>query len=305
MRGKLVFLGTSAGVPTESRSLPSLALVWSGEIILFDVGEGTQHRMIKAQLSPVKVTKIFITHMHGDHVLGLPGLIMTMSLMKRTQPLEVFGPPGIKTFLNCLLPTIHEDEESTKFSIIVNEITQDGLVVSEKDYEVYSIKVKHSIENRAYKFVEKDRPGKFNEEVANKLGIPEGPLRKELIEGKSITLNGKVITPEMVVGPPRPGFKLVYTGDTAYSENLVEFSKDVDILVHESTFDSSKEDAAKKVFHSLASDAAVVAALSRAKKLVLTHFSARYKDPSVLVEDARRVFKNVVAAEDLMEIIID
>lgn len=305
MRGKLIFLGTSAGVPTESRSLPSLALMWNGEIILFDVGEGTQHRMIKAQLSPVKITKIFISHMHGDHVLGLPGLVMTMSLMKRTQPLELFGPPGVKDFLSCLLPTIHESEEDVNFIIKVNEITQDGLVVSERDYEVYSIKVKHSIDNIAYKFVEKDRPGKFNEEIANKLGIPEGPLRKELIEGKSITLNGKVITPELVVGPPRPGFKFVYTGDTAYSENLVEFSRGVDILIHESTFDSSKEDAAKKVFHSLASDAAVIAALSKAKKLILTHFSARYKDSSVLVEDAKRIFKNVIAAEDLMEIIID
>lgn len=305
MRGKIVFLGTSAGVPTEARFLPSIALVWNGDILLFDVGEGTQYRMIKAQLSPLKVKRIFITHMHGDHVLGLPGLIMTMSMLKRTSDLEIFGPSGIISFLNCLLPAIHEDEENTKFKIKVSEITQDGLVTTGEDYEIYAIKVRHSIENWAYKFVEKDRPGKFDEEKAKELGIPEGPVRKELIEGKTVNINGKIITPEMVVGPPRPGFKFVYTGDTAFSENLINFCKGVDVLIHESTFDLSKEESAKKVFHSLASDAAVVAALAKVKKLVLTHFSARYKDTSILVEEARKIFKNVVAAEDLLEIPIE
>lgn len=298
-RGKVVFLGTSAGVPTAERSLASIALVWKGEIILFDVGEGTQHRMIETGISPLKVSKVLITHTHGDHVLGLPGLLMTMALLGREQSLKVYGPRGILRFLDCVLPAIHE--EDLDFKLEAYEIGSEGVVVDEDEYEILAAEALHSVETWALKFAEKDRPGRFDEEKARKLGIPEGPLRRQLTEGKPVEVDGRLIVPEMVVGTPRPGFKMVYTGDTTFSEKLVRFSKGVDLLIHESTFESSRTQSADRVKHSTAKDAAMVAALSGAKKLILTHVSARYQEAGVIAQDAKSIFSNVEVARDLME----
>lgn len=303
MRGKLIFLGTSAGVPTKERSLPSMALIWKGDVILFDAGEGTQHNMLKAGISPMKVTKTFITHLHGDHVLGLPGLIMTMDLLGREEPLMVYGPRGLNAFLGCLLPTIYED--SVDFRVESAEIAEPGLVVEEKDYRVFAARSRHSVEAWAFKFEEKDRPGKFNEAAAKRLGVPPGPLRTSLTRGISVTVRGKTIDPRDVVGPPRPGFKMVYTGDTAFSEEIVELSKGVDLLVHEATFDSSKADSARKVMHSVSQDAAKVASMAGVKQLILTHVSARYQDASIILKEAKREFSRVRVANDLMELEIE
>ncbi len=302
-RGKVIFLGTSAGIPTAERSLPSIALIWKGEVILFDAGEGSQHNMIKAGISPLKISKVLITHRHGDHILGLPGLLMTMALMGREQNLRVYGPKGISQFLNCVLPAIHEEE--LDFKVEAYEIESEGVAIEEDDYQILAAPASHSVETWAFKFIEKDRPGRFDEEEARKLGIPEGPLRRQLIEGKAIEFRGKVIAPEMIVGEPRPGFKMVYTGDTTFSESLVEFSKGVDVLIHDSTFESSKTDSADRVKHSTAKDAAMVAASAGAKKLILTHLSARYQEAQVMIEDAKGIFRNIEVAQDLMELPIE
>ncbi len=302
-RGKVVFLGTSAGVPTAERSLASIALVWKGETILFDVGEGTQHRMIEAGLSPLKVSKVLITHTHGDHVLGLPGLLMTMALLGREQNLKVYGPRGIQKFLDCVLTAIHE--EDLDFKLEAYEVGSEGVVVDDNEYQILAAKASHSVEAWALKFAEKDRPGRFDEEEARKLGIPEGPLRRQLTEGKAVEVGDRSIRPDMVVGRPRPGFKMVYTGDTTFSEGLVQFSKGVDLLIHESTFESSKTQSADRVKHSTAKDAAMVAALSGVKKLILTHVSARYQEAGLIVQDAKSIFQNVEVARDLMEFAIE
>jgi ribonuclease Z len=303
MRGKLVFLGTSAGVPTGDRGLSSVALQWKGEVMLLDVGEGTQNNMIKAGISPMKVAKVFITHLHGDHVLGLPGLLMTMDLLGREDPLSVYGPTGLNAFLSCLLPTIYED--NVDFPVSSTEIVRPGLVVEGKDYRIFATRSRHSVESWAFKFEEKDRPGKFDEEVANRLGVPPGPLRTTLTKGKAVTVRDKTVEPEDVVGPPRPGFKIVYTGDTAFSEEVVGFSKGVDILIHEATFESSKAESAEKVMHALAADAAKVASMAGVRQLILTHISARYQNAEPLLEEARKTFKNVEVAQDLAEYVID
>jgi len=303
MRGKLVFLGTSAGVPTSDRGLSSVALQWKGEVILFDVGEGTQNNMIKARISPMKVDKVLITHLHGDHILGLPGLLMTMDLLGREEPLSVYGPSGLNAFLSCLLPTIYEDNADFPVSSI--EIVGPGLVAEGKDYRILATRSRHSVESWAFKFEEKDRPGKFDEKAAKRLGVPPGPLRTALTKGKTVTVNGKAVTPEDVVGPPRPGFKIVYTGDTAFSEGVVEFSKGVDILIHEATFESSKAESAEKVMHAVAADAAKAASLAGAKQLILTHISARYQSADPLLKEAKKAFKNVKVARDLAEYAID
>jgi len=303
MRGRLVFLGTSAGVPTTDRSLASIALIWKGEVILFDAGEGTQHRMVRASISPLKVSKVLITHLHGDHVLGLPGLMMTMALMGRESPLSIYGPKGIDEFLGCLMPAIYEDPAG--FLVKSHEMERSGLVLEEREYRIMASPSRHTIESWAFKFEEKERPGKFDEKSAKKLKIPPGPLRTALTRGTAITIGGRVIRPEEVVGPPRPGFKMVYTGDTAFSEELAEFSKGADVLIHEATFDSSKLESAEKVMHSVAADAARVAAMAQVKQLILTHVSARYQDSRFLLEEAKRTFRNVKVARDLMEHVID
>jgi len=303
MRGKLVFLGTSAGVPTGDRGLASIALQWKGEVMLLDVGEGAQSNMIKAGISPMKVTKVFITHLHGDHVLGLPGLLMTMDLLGREDPLSVYGPRGLNAFLNCLLPTIYED--NVDFPVSSTEIVRPGLVAEGKDYRVSATRSRHTVESWAFRFEEKDRPGKFDEEVAKGLGVPPGPLRTTLTKGQSVTVRGRTVKPEDVVGPPRPGFKIVYTGDTAFSEEVAEFSKGADILIHEATFESSKIESAEKVLHALAADAAKVASLAGAKRLILTHISARYQNAEPLLEEAKKTFKNTEVAHDLAEYVID
>jgi len=303
MRGKIVFLGTSAGVPTKERGLSSIALLWGGEVILFDIGEGTQHIMIKGGISPMKVSKILITHLHGDHILGLPGLLMTMALMGREEPLSVFGPKGLNKLLACLMPAIYE--EDAEFSVRSSEIDKAGVVLGERDYMILAAPSRHSVESWAFRFEERDRPGKFDEKAAKRLEVPPGSVRSKLIEGKPVKLGGRVIRPGDVVGPPRPGFKMVYTGDTTFSEGIVKFAKGVDLLIHEATFESSKVEAAGKVMHSVSSDAAKVAVMAGVKQLILTHISARYQDTGTLLSEAQKVFSNTKIAHDLMEYVMD
>lgn len=298
--GRILLLGTSAAVPTVNRSHPCIALWWKGETLLFDCGEGAQRQLMRVNLSLERISSIFITHMHGDHVLGLPGLLMTMTLQNRRSPLKIYGPKGLKPFIESCLPMIFYQPS---FPLEIEEVHQNGLVSSGKKYKVYSHKVKHSVESYAYCFKEDDRPGKFDVKKAEALGIEPGPLRSMLVEGKPVTVGGgRIVKPEDVVGPARPGVKIVYTGDMGTTPGFEDFCRDADILIHEATFDEDMSGEAGNLQHSTCTDAAKLAAAAGVRQLILTHVSSRYGDASILLEQAKRFFENVQVAEDFMSV---
>ena len=294
---KLVFLGTSAAIPTRDRWLPSIALVRNGEILLFDCGEGTQIRLLQNGLSIMKIKAIFITHMHGDHIFGLPGLIQTMNMYNRETPLTIVGPEKLTHFIKSIIELTLYDPG---FTIKLVKAGENKIVYETKEYMVKSFTVIHHGECYGYVFEEKPRPGKFNVEKALKLGIPRGPLWKMLQEGKTIEINGRIIRPEDVLGPPRKGRKIVYTGDTKPLDKLIEIAREADVLIHDSTFSSELRDRAVEQGHSTTYDAARIALEAKVKTLILTHFSSRYKDLSKLLEEAREVFPNTITAYDGM-----
>jgi len=233
---QVIFLGTAGSVPTTKRSLPAIAIRRKGELILFDCGEGVQRQMVKAGLGFNKKMKVFVTHMHGDHVLGLPGLIQTMSLLDRTKKMEIYGPVGLEDFIEAFERTV---QFALTFPLEVVEIEDEGLVCEEKEYEIYAAWADHSAPAFAYSLVEKPRPGKFYPEKAKALGIPKGVLWSKLQHGSAVKLpDGRVVEPEEVVGPPRPGRKIVYTGDSRASESLVKLAENADLLIHDCTFDA-------------------------------------------------------------------
>ncbi|MEM3823901.1 MAG: ribonuclease Z [Candidatus Bathyarchaeia archaeon] len=297
---QVLFLGTAGSVPTPKRSLPAILIQRKDEQLMFDCGEGVQRQMIKAKVGFNKKMKIFITHMHGDHVLGLPGLMQTFALLGRERKIEVYGPSGIKRFIEGIRETV---QFILTFPIEIHEIKNTGVVCKDKEYTVNAIWANHVIPSLAYALVEKPRPGKFYPEKAKRLGVPEGPLWAKLQHGHRIKLpNGKIIKPEDVTGPPRSGRKIVYTGDTRPFEDLVKFAANADLLIHDATLDDDLAEKAEEDGHSTPSQAAKNAKRARAKKLILTHISARYDDASALLENARKIFRNTYVAEDLLKV---
>jgi len=297
---RVVFLGTAGSIPTLDRNLPAIAVQRKGELILFDCGEGVQRQMIRAGIGFHRKTKVFITHMHGDHVLGLPGLFQTMSLLDRDRKLEVYGPPGTKAFVEATQQTV---QFTLTFPIEVFETEEAGVMCAEREYEVHAIWVDHVIPSLAYALTEKPRPGKFHPEKAVALGVPEGPFWSKLQHGLTIELpSGLVVEPKEVLGPARPGRKIVYGGDTRPVKNLAEFAENADLLIHDASFDDELWEKAREDGHSTPSQAAETAKRAGAKRLILTHVSARYKDPSLLLEQAKKIFPRVEVAEDFMKI---
>lgn len=297
---QVIFLGTAGSVPTITRSLPAVALRRKGELILFDCGEGVQRQMVRAGLGFNRKMKVFVTHMHGDHMLGLPGLIQTMSLLDRTKKLEIYGPIGLDDFIEAVEKTVRF---TLTFTLEIAEIEEAGLVCEEKEYEVYAALADHSAPALAYGFVEKPRPGRFYPEKAKALGVPEGELWSKLQYGSAARLpGGRVVRPEEVVGPPRLGRKLVYTGDSRASKTIEKLAKNADLLIHDCTFDDELAERAEEDGHSTPSQAAKTAKKAKAKRLILTHISARYKTPDLLLKQAKKTFPNVDAAEDFMTI---
>jgi ribonuclease Z len=279
--------------------LSAIAIRRKTELLLFDCGEGTQRQMIQAGVGFHRKTKIFVTHMHGDHVLGLPGLLQTMSLLDRTKKLEIYGPQGIKAFVEAISQTVRF---SLTFPVQVSEV-EAGLVCEEKEYEVYATQSDHMNHSLAYALIEKPRPGRFKIEKAKKLGVPEGPLWSKLQGGSSVKLpDGRIVESEMVLGVPRPGRKIVYTGDTRQSENLVKLAENADLLIHEATFDDELTERAVEDGHSTPTMAAETAKKAGVKRLVLTHISARYKDANVLLEQAKKIFVNTDVAQDFLRL---
>ncbi len=298
---KIVFLGTSAAVPTSERSLPAIAYVWKGEILLFDAGECVQRQMLKAGLSILRINKVFITHNHGDHVIGLLGLIHTMSMYGRVKDLEVYGPKSILNFLKESMENIGHDPQ---YRIVFKSVSE-GVVADSKDYVIKAFRVDHgNIEAYGYVFEEK-KLGKLNVKKLVELGVPRGPLWKMLQEGKDIVLeNGRIIKWRDVVEPESYRIKVVYTGDTKPMPNIVKVSKNATVLIHDSTFDSSLSREAHEQGHSTAYDAAKTAAEANVDLLVLTHISARYKNSETLLNEAKRIFEKTVVAYDFLTIVL-
>ena len=233
-------------------------------------------------------------------MLGLPGLFQTMSLLDRERKLEVYGPSGIIAFVEATKQTV---QFTLTFPIEVSEIKQAGLVCEEREYEVHATWADHVTPGLAYALIEKPRPGRFYPEKAEALGVPEGPLWSKLQSGSVVKLSDeRIVRPEDVLGSPRPGRKIVYTGDTRPSKNLVKFAESADLLIHEATFDDELRGRAREDGHSTPSQAAESAKKAGVKRLVLTHISARYKDSSPLLEQARKIFSRVDVAEDFMKI---
>jgi ribonuclease Z len=296
----VIFLGTAGSVPTSERSLPAVLIKRQNEQLMFDCGESVQRQMMKAKAGFHKKTKIFISHMHGDHVLGLPGLLQTMALMDRQKKIEIYGPEGIKQFLECVRENLHF---GLTFPVEIHEIYDVGVICEEKDYIVEAARSNHVVPSLAYAFVEKLRPGKFYPEKARALGVPEGELWSKLQHGDKIKLpNGRVISPDDVMGSPRQGRKIVYTGDTRPFKGFAKFAASADLIIHDATFDDTLSEKAEVDGHSTPSQAAKEAKKAKAKKLVLTHISARYPDAQLLLEQAQKFFKNTLVAEDFMEL---
>ena len=295
---KLVFLGTSAAQPTEFRGLSCICLEREGEILMFDAGESAQIAYMKSGLGWNKKMKIFVTHLHGDHCIGILGLLQTMSMQHRTETLEIYGPKGIDEFIGANIKVLNF---GLSFPVLIS-IIKEGIVFDSKVYSVSACKANHSIIAYSYLFKEKEKPGRFNLEKAKELGIPEGNLWKDLQNGSSIRVNGKIISPEEVLGEKRPGKKIGISGDTMPTKDLEKFFEGCDYLVFDSTFLDEVSEKAQDTCHSTAKQAAILGKNANVKNLVLTHFSARYKDEIKHFEEASTIHNSVITARDLLEI---
>jgi ribonuclease Z len=296
---KLLFLGTSAARPTVERSVSALAVVREGETLLFECGEGTQRQMMRYGVS-FGLSEVFFTHFHADHFLGVIGLVRTLGLQGRTDPMRFYGPKGARRLLGAALGL---GVERVPFEVEIEELEPEAALHRE-GYEILTFAADHGGGAIGYVLVEKDRLGKFDPAKAKELGVPEGPLWGRLQRAEAVTLDdGRVVEPGAIVGAPRPGRKVVYTGDTRPCKATIEAAIGADVLVHEATFSLEEAERAKETDHSTAHEAAEVARMAKARRLVLTHLSARYsRDPGPLLEEARAVFPETIVAKDGMEV---
>lgn len=292
---KATFLGTGGSVPTKKRNLPSFAVRTDGGLVMFDCGEGTQKQFLIAKLGFNREMKILISHMHADHILGLPGLLHSMSFMGRNRGLDIYGPPGISEFVKCTTETVRF---RSMFPVRVFEVRA-GSVARTDTYTINAAWADHGVPCLSYALVENDRPGRFYPMKARKLGIPKGPLWKTLQMGKAVKVGRRRIDPSRVVGPARKGLKITYAVDTRPCDRVVQLALGSDLLVHDGMFRSSDSKRAREYGHSTAAEAATVAKRSQSKRLALTHLSAIYDDTRQLVADARKIFPKAFAAGDL------
>ncbi len=305
----ITFLGTSSGVPTLTRNVSSLALKLSqkAEVWLFDCGEGTQHQLIKSTIKTSQIRKIFITHMHGDHIYGLPGLLATLGLSGNSKGIDIYGPSNLKNFISSALKNSYcKISFPLKFFEVENSAQTNTNLFEDELMEVKCASLKHRLPAFGYRVNEKDKPGQFNLEKAKKLNIPEGPIYGRLHSGQRVKLeDGRILNGSDFCGEPRKGESFVYCTDTIFSKRAVELSKNVDLLVHESTFSGKDEEMAHEKLHSTTIMAAKTALLSNAKKLVLTHISPRYTPkslvkPNDLLNEAKQIFPNTYLAKDFL-----
>ena len=296
------FLGTAASRPTVERGVSSLAVIREGETMLVDCGEGTQRQMMRYGIS-FAFSDLFFTHTHADHILGLTGLVRTLQLGGRTEALQLWAPVGAaKALRQC----ISLGGERTTFPVTITELDA-GTSVKRADYRIDTFSVEHrGVPSLGFALVEEERRGRFDPAVARALGIPEGPLWGRIHRGEPITLDdGRVIDSATLVGERRRGRRIVITGDTRPCDATVEYSRDADLLVHEATFADDEASRAVETGHSTAREAADIAHRAGARRLVLTHISARYsRDAHEHEREAKQVFANTSIARDGMEIVL-
>jgi len=287
----VTLLGTSCGVPTRERGLPAVAVRREREIILFDCGEGTQRQMLRFGLSFMRIRRIFITHFHGDHYLGLFGLVQSMSFFGRTEVLDLYGPRGMERIAE-ILGSI--GNFAPAYAIAGHEL-ESGEVVKGEGYRVLAQGVAHTVPTLGYRLEEDERPGKFDLEKARSLGIPPGILYNELQSGKTIRWKGREISPKEVVGPRRPGRSLVYLGDVLATKALLPLCRGSDLMISEATFCEDLAERARLTGHSTVKQVCEVARMAGVKRLLLTHFSPRY-DKEAMAGEAD--FQSTVIGED-------
>jgi ribonuclease Z len=292
-----VFLGTGGSWPSPERNVSAIAVKRGSEVLLFDCGEGTQRQLMKSTVSFMQVSRIFITHFHGDHFLGLPGLLQSMSLNDRKQELEVYGPEGCADLIHAIMNLGYYNPT---YPVKMYDV-KPGDVIKFEEYVVSAGEASHKVPALVYALEERPRPGKFNKPRALELGIPEGRYFSMLQSGKTVEHEGRTFTPDMVMGPPRPGRKIVYTGDTKPCDAVVEMARGCDVLIHDSTTALDLEEKANIYGHSSSRQAAEAAKKAGAAALFLTHISPRYDDTVQLEADAKAIFENSLVAMDFLE----
>jgi ribonuclease Z len=289
----IVFLGTSASAPTAGRAPTALLVRRGGDRLLFDCAEGTQRQLMRSALGLPDLEEIFVTHYHADHVLGLPGLLKTFGLRGRELPLTVHGPPGLRE----LFAELRRVFGKVAYPLELVEV-RPGDALERDGYRILAFPVHHGVSALGYAVVEDPRPGAFDTDAADALGIPFGPERGALQHGESVTLaDGTVVTPDAVIGTARDGRRIVITGDTAPVETVQVLAEGADVLVHEATFSEEERERARETLHSTARQAGEVAAAAGVRLLALTHFSPRYGGAELL-EEAKAVFPATVAPRD-------
>ncbi len=294
---KVVFLGVGCGMPSLRRALPAVAVCLNKEILLFDAGEGVQYQLQCAHLSFQRITEIYISHLHGDHCLGLPGLISSMALLHRKRPLSVFGPPGLKSFVESALESTHVDYQ---FDLTIRDGCTKGKLSEQPRYVVEGLPAIHSVPALSFVLRMARVQGKFNPEKAEQLGVPKGPLWKQLQQGYAVQVKRtRTVHPREVLGPSREGLSFAYSGDTAPNPEFASAVKDVSILVHEATYTSEYEEKASEYLHSTAAQAAEIATLAKARRLALIHISPRYENNLQHEQEARSIFQQSFAPNDL------
>ncbi len=308
---QVTFLGTSSGVPTRARNVSAvvLRLPQRAELWLFDCGEGTQHQFLRSELRVSQLRRIFITHMHGDHVFGLPGLLASLGLAGTCGGIDLYGPDPLRDYLEGVMRTSSTRIGYPLRTHRVREAAGSGRVLlDDDDLTVRCAPLTHRVPAYAYRVDQKPRPGRFDVERARDLGIPPGPIYAELKAGHSVTLDdGRVIRGEALCGPPRPGCSVVYCTDTVFSEAAVELARGADLLIHESTFSHGEAELAIARQHSTSTMAAQTALEAGVKRLALTHLSPRYvagnpMTPDDLVAEARAIFPDTIVAKDFLRL---
>ncbi|BAZ02608.1 ribonuclease Z [Tolypothrix tenuis PCC 7101] len=301
---QITFLGTSSGVPTRARNVSSVALrlPQRAELWLFDCGEGTQHQLLRSELKISQLSRIFITHMHGDHIFGLMGLLASCGLAGNVQRVDIYGPPGLNEYIQASLRYSY-----THFSYPVKvHAIRPGVIYEDDEFTVTCGPLHHRITSFGYRVAEKDRAGRFDIDKAKELQIPPGRVYGQLKRGEIVTLNdGRVIDGKDLCGPTEIGRKIAYCTDTVFCEGAVELAQDADVLIHEATFAHQDADMAFQRLHSTTTMAAQTALAAQAHRLIMTHFSPRYAPGNVielkdLLKEARAIFPNTDMAHDFM-----
>lgn len=302
---ELLFLGTGSGVPSKQRNVSSLALKLLDEmnsVWLFDCGEATQHQILKTTLKPRKINKIFITHMHGDHIFGLPGFLSSRSFQGGEDELVIYGPKGIKAYV---LSSLKYSRSHVQYPLKFVEFEEMGLLFEEESFKVYVDKLQHGIPSYGFRIVEADHEGTLDADKLKELNIPSGPVYGQIKNKEIVELeDGRIIDGKDFVGPKHQGRIVTILGDTVKHPNSVRLAKDADVLVHESTFGLGDEAMARQYNHSTATQAAQIANEANVSKLLLNHLSSRYlyKDIQKILKEARKEFKNTYTMSDLDEV---